>query len=211
MSRLPTLVPREVLFGNPERASPQISPDGSMMAYLAPVDGVLNVWAGKTADGAYHPITSDRDRGIRVYAWAHDGRHLLYLQDKGGDENWRLYAVDVRTETIRELTPFENIQVQIVDHNKHFPNDALIGMNREDPRHHDVYHLNLSSGSLNLVAKNPGDVTGWVTDSELRVRGAMAARPDGGFDLKVREADTSAWRTLVSWSSEDSLNSGPVD
>lgn len=210
-SPLPPLIPGEVLFGNPERASPRISPDGSMLAYLAPDDGVLNVWVGRAAGGEYHPITRDRDRGIRVYFWGHDGRHLLYLQDLGGDENWRLHAVDVRSENVRALTPFENVQVQIVDHNKHFPNEALIGMNREDPRYHDVYHLDLTSGSLALVAKNPGDVVGWVTDSELAVRGAMAARPDGGFDLRVRETPSAEWRTLVSWNAEDSLNSGPVD
>ncbi|MBI4421637.1 MAG: S9 family peptidase [Gemmatimonadetes bacterium] len=208
---LPPLIPREVLFGNPERAHPQVSPDGSMMAYLAPVEGVLNVWLGRTRENTHRPITQDRDRGIRVYFWGHDGRHILYLQDKGGDENWRLYAVNVEGAHTRELTPFDNVQVQIIDHNKHFPNEALVGMNREDPRFHDVYHLDLTTGALTLAAKNPGNIVGWVTDPQLKVRAATAARPDGGFDLLVRETPDAAWRPLVSWSGEDALTSGPVD
>lgn len=180
---LPPLIPREVLFGNPERASPQISPDGRRMAYLAPVDGVLNVWVGATTGKDYQPITQDRDRGVRVYSWSHDGKHLLYLQDAGGDENWRLFAVDLSTLAVRELTPFENVQVQMIDHNKRFPHEALIGMNRDDARYHDVYHLDLRSGDLRQVAKNPGDVVGWVTDLDLKVRAATASTDDGGTIL----------------------------
>jgi Tol biopolymer transport system component len=82
----PPLIPRAVLFGNPDKASPELSPDGTRLAYLAPLDGVLNVWAG-TADGtSMRPVTRDTDRGVRFYTWAHDNRHLLYLQDQGGDE-----------------------------------------------------------------------------------------------------------------------------
>ena len=91
------LIPREVLFGNPAMAAPQISPDGTRMAYLAPVDGVLNVWVGHVGQNNQKPITHDTDRGVRVYFWAHDGRQILYLQDVGGDENWRLFSVDLET------------------------------------------------------------------------------------------------------------------
>ena len=85
------LIPREVLFGNPERADPQISPDGTQLGYLAPVDGVLNVWIrtlGKTDDRA---VTADKHRGIRNFLWQYDNQHILYTQDLGGDENWRLH------------------------------------------------------------------------------------------------------------------------
>jgi dipeptidyl aminopeptidase/acylaminoacyl peptidase len=207
---LPPLIPREVLFGNPERTSPSLSPDGSMMAYLAPVDGVLNVWLGSTRDGDYRPVTEDRERGIRNYFWGHDGRHLLYLQDAGGDENWRLYATDVTTRATRELTPYESVQVQIVGHDKRFPHEMLLGMNREDPRRHDVYQLDLRTGALTLAARNPGSIVGWVADAELKVRGAMSARDDGGFDLLVRESENDDWRVVVSWSADDSLNSAPI-
>ena len=119
----PKLIPREVLFGNPVKSSPKISPDGKMMAYLAPVDNVLNVWVktiGKADDRA---VTEDKIRGIRRYFWAEDSKHIMYLQDVGGDENWRLYGVNLSTNEVKDFTPYEEVQVQIIDTNKHFPNE----------------------------------------------------------------------------------------
>jgi len=83
------MIPLDVLLGNPEKVSPQISPDGKRMSYIAPVDGVLNVWIGDVGKDNYAPVTKDTDRGIRGYAWCHDNEHLFYIQDQGGDENWR--------------------------------------------------------------------------------------------------------------------------
>lgn len=205
-----SLIPREVLFGNPEKASPKISPNGTQMAYLAPVDGVLNVWVGDLGREDYQPVTHDRDRGVRVYFWAHDGRHILYLQDVGGDENWRLFSVDLTTHSESDLTPFENVQVQVVHRDKHHPDELIIAMNQEDVTVHDAYRLNLNTGELELTAKNPGNVVSWVVDTNLVVRGAMAAREDGGFDLLVRESRNGDWHTLVSWNADDALTSGPV-
>lgn len=207
---LPPLIPRTVLFGNPERATPHVSPDGRRLSYLAPVDGVLNVWAGDRRARAFRPVTEDRDRGVRVHYWAHDARHILYLQDVGGDENWRLFAVDVETLEQRALTPFEGVQVQIIEHVKHFPDDVLLGINRDDPRLHDVYRLHLPTGRLDLLDKNPGNVVGWLPDADLRVRAAVAASDDAGLDLLVRADPASPWTRAVHWSPEDAMTSGPV-
>ncbi len=207
---LPRLIPRSVLFGNPERAAPQLSPDGARLSYLAPVDGVLNVWVGPTDGPGSQPVTHDRDRGVRVYAWAHDNRHILYLQDKGGDENWWLYRVDPTSGAEEVLTPFEGVQVQIIQHDKHCPHELLIGMNKEDPRAHDVYHLDLRTDELTLVARNSGEILHWVPDADLRVRAAVASRTDGGSDLLIRESNSDDWRAAVRWDSEDALTSGPV-
>jgi dipeptidyl aminopeptidase/acylaminoacyl peptidase len=204
------IIPREVLFGNPAKASPQISPDGTKIAYLAPDAGVLNIWVGSVSKEDYRPVTQDRDRGIRVYFWAHDGKHIIYLQDVGGDENWRLFGVDLATGSEADLTPFEGVQVQVVHRDKHHPDDLIIAMNKEDVTVHDAYRLDLTSGKLTLAAKNPGNVTGWVVDADLAVRGAMAATDDGGFDLLVRDTMADDWRTLVSWNADDALTSGPV-
>jgi dipeptidyl aminopeptidase/acylaminoacyl peptidase len=204
------IIPREVLFGNPAKASPQISPDGTQIAYLAPDAGVLNIWVGSVSKKDYRPVTQDRDRGIRVYFWAHDGKHIIYLQDVGGDENWRLFGVDLATGSEADLTPFEGVQVQVVHRDKHHPDDLIIAMNKEDVTVHDAYRLDLTSGELTLAAKNPGNVTGWVVDADLVVRGAMAATDDGGFDLLVRDTMADDWRTLVSWNADDALTSGPV-
>jgi dipeptidyl aminopeptidase/acylaminoacyl peptidase len=180
------------------------------MSYLAPVDGVLNVWVGATGTTEYRPVTHDEDRGVRVYAWAHDNRHIIYLQDKGGDENWRLYRVDPESGDEKLLTPFDDVQVQIIQHDKHHPHELLIGMNKEDPKAHDVYHLDLRSGGLTLVAKNPGEILQWVPDADLSVRAAVASRPDGGADLLVRQSNVHEWETAIRWDSEDALTSGPV-
>jgi dipeptidyl aminopeptidase/acylaminoacyl peptidase len=204
------LIPRTILFGNPVKASPQVSPDGARLAYLAPVNNVLNVWVGSVDGSGAGPVTDDRDRGIRFYLWAADGRHILYLQDAGGDENWRLYAVDVATKAARDLTPFPEVQAQIVDRDKRFPRELLIAMNKDDPRYHDVYHLDLASGDLRLIAKNPGDVASWVTDSRFQVRGALKATSEGGFELLVRDGPDAPWRILLTWNGDDSLTSQPV-
>ncbi len=207
---LPPLIPRDVLFGNPEKALPLLSPDGRRLAYLAPVDGVLNVWVGAPGGAGDRPVTHDTDRGIRQYFWGRDSAHILYLQDKGGDENWRLFSVDLAQGTERELTPYPSVQVQVVDHNKHFPHDVVIAMNRTDARLHDAYRLDLETGEARLVAENPGNVVQWVTDAQLRVRGAVAARDDGGFDLLLRGAEAEPWARALTWSAEDALTSGPV-
>src|SRR5512147_1652666 len=92
------LIPRNVIFGNPDKASVQVSPDGSQLSFLASLDGVLNVWvAPRDEPGAARAVTHDTGRGIRFYAWAFTNRHILFIQDKNGDENWRLYGVDLDT------------------------------------------------------------------------------------------------------------------
>src|ERR671933_2832061 len=211
---LPTLIPREVLFGNPEKAQPRLSPDGKRLAYLAPVDGVLNVHTGPvispTGGEDYRPVTQDRKRGIRIYFWAEDNEHIVYLQDAGGNEDWRIYTTDPETQETRDLTPFEEVQAQLLARNKHFPDTLLVGLNKENPQVHDVYRLSISSGVLELVARNPGNVASWVADRDFRVRGALAATLEGGFDLLFRETEEASWRTLVSWGPEDALNSGPI-
>ncbi|MEE8301277.1 MAG: S9 family peptidase [Candidatus Tectomicrobia bacterium] len=209
--KLPDLIPLEVLLGNPEKIQPQLSPDGKKMAFIAPVRDVLNVWVGDVGKDHYQPVTKDTDRGIRAYFWAYDNTHILYIQDKGGDENWRLYSVNLSSGAIRDLTPFENVQARVVSRNKDFPHDLLIGLNKDNPQAHDVYHLELASGALELVAKNPGNIVAWVTDRELKVRAAMAATAEGGFDLLYRESEDDDFHTLLSWPSDDALASGPIE
>jgi len=215
------LIPREVLFGNPERISPHISPDGTRLAWIAPHDGVLNVWVAPIgASGASGVdwdaatvVTDDTDRGIRVFAWARDGRHLLYLQDTGGDENWRLYDIDLDPETLaaaggqasrtkRDLTPYDGIQARIIATKKSHRDEVLVGMNRDNPQLHDVYRLDLKTGDLARLIDNPG-YAGWLADEDMVVRGALAPLPDGGFDLLVRDDAEADWRTLLTISADD--------
>ncbi len=204
------LIPRDILFGNPVKTSPQVSPDGKQMAYLAPVNNVLNVWVGTIGQDDDRPVTNDVERGIRFYTWAADNKHILYLQDVGGNENWRLYATNLESQETRDLTPFENVQARVIDRDKHFPNELLIGMNKDNPQVHDVYHLDLASGELTLVTKNPGNIVGWVTDANFKVRGALAMAPDGSMHLQVRQNEESEWTEIVTWGPEDNRTSGPI-
>src|SRR5215469_2409154 len=208
------LIPRRVLFGNPERVSPRISPDASTLAWIAPHEGVLNVWTAPIGtDGAdlaaARVVTDDTDRGIRIFIWAHDGRHLLYLQDTGGDENWRLHDVDLQTMERRDLTPFENVQAQLIAAEKKFPTDVLVGLNRDNPELHDVYRLDLVTGELVKEVENPGFI-GWLADAELVVRCGIAPQPDGGMVVMIRDDAAQDWRPLLSIAAEDALTSEPV-
>jgi len=212
---MPDLIPLPVLFCNPERVSPSISPDGTQLAWIAPDDGVLNVWLAPVSVesgvdlAAARVVTDDHDRGIRQFGWAHDGRHLFYLQDTGGDENWRLHDVDVTTMQRRDLTPFDGVQTQLIAAEREFPTEILIGLNRDNPELHDVYRLDLVTGDLVKEIDNPG-VVQWIADAQMVVRAAIAPQPDGGFQLVVRDSTDSGetdsdWRTLLTVPAEDAL------
>ncbi|HTI14946.1 MAG TPA: S9 family peptidase [Dictyobacter sp.] len=204
------LIPRSILFGNPVQTSPRISPDGTRLAYLAPVNNVLNVWVGTVGGNDFQPVTNDTERGIRSYFWAADNKNIFYIQDMQGNENWHIYATNLETGETHDLTPFDDVQARIVDHDKHFPNELLVAMNKENPQSHDVYLLDLRTNDFTLVAKNPGNIAGWVVDTHFKIRGAMASRPDGGTDLLVRDHEASEWRTILSWNPDDALNSGAL-
>jgi len=209
------LIPLPVLFGNPERVSPHISPDGTQLAWIAPHEGVLNVWlvpvsAEQGIDlSAAKVVTNDTDRGIRQFGWAHDGRHLLYLQDTGGDENWRLHDVDLQTMVHRDLTPFEGVQTELVGIEPSCPNEILVGLNKDNPQLHDVYRVDLRTGELSKEVENPGFI-GWLADASLTVRGGFQPNPDGSLALMVRDSATSDWRALLSIPEEDALSTDVV-
>ena len=134
-AELPPLIPREVFFGNPERSDPQISPDGRQIAWLAPdKNDVLNVWASAIDGGKPHPITNEAHRPIGWYAWGGDGKHVLYLQDVGGDENQHLLSADLTNGNVRDLTPFRGVRAQNVMTDFQHPRFVLVGLNLRDRR-----------------------------------------------------------------------------
>jgi dipeptidyl aminopeptidase/acylaminoacyl peptidase len=209
------LIPRSVLFGNPERTSPQISPNGSELAWIAPRDGVLNLWVAPIGGdsgvdwAAARPITEDKDRGIRAFRWAWDGKHVLYVQDVGGDENWRLYDIDLESLERRDLTPFKGIHATIIGASKRRPSEVLVGINADNPQLHDVYRLNLDSGELVKEIENPG-YAGWLADEDLVVRCAMEPLPDGSFNVLVRDSGADEFRLLLSIPPEDATSTDVV-
>jgi dipeptidyl aminopeptidase/acylaminoacyl peptidase len=199
------LIPREVLFGNPERADPQISPDGTQLGYLAPLDGVLNVWIrtlGKSDDRA---VTADKHRGIRNFLWQYDNQHILYTQDMGGDENWRLYQTDIATKQTKDLTPFEKVRVDIVAYEWSSPGTILVQMNQRDAKVFDVHRIDLKSRKVELDTQNPGDVANWQADNALRIRAAQVQTDDGGTIVRVRDDNKSPWRELIKWGPDETF------
>lgn len=203
------LIPREVLFGNPERASVQISPDGAHISWLAPVDGVLNVWLAPREDlDAARAVTNDTVRGIRSYRWTYGGQ-LVYVQDQGGDENYHLYEVDLETEEAAavDLTPMDGVRAQISGMSPEHPDEMVVGLNDRDPRYHDLYHLDLTTGELTLVMQNDEGFAGYLLDNDLEVRLAFAPTEDGGMDVLTRAGE--AWEPLLSIPQEDALTTGP--
>jgi len=207
-AELPPLIPRKVLFGNPVKAGPQVSPDGKHLAYLAPdKKDVLQVWVRTVGKDDDRIVTADKKRGIHQFLWTFAPDTLLYMQDKDGDENYHVYTVDLKSDTVRDLTPFEGVRASPSGRHKDFPNELLVTMNKRDRRAFDVYRVDLKSGEATLDTKNPGDVLGWETDPKFRVRGAVAATREGGREVRVRADEKAPWKTVVKWGPEDSEGS----
>lgn len=203
------LIARRVFFGNPDRTSVRFSPDGNRISYLAPLDGVMNVWVGPSdSPRAARPVTHDTHRGIRVYFWAYTSEHVLYLQDKDGDENWRVYCVGSTGGDARELTPFEGVQAQVQGVSRELPDEILVGLNNRVPQLHDLYRIRISSGERTLVQLNDG-FSGFVTDDHYRVRLAERMTPDGGREF-LRPIDSGGWEPFAKIAREDALTTGPV-
>ncbi|MGH7404325.1 MAG: S9 family peptidase [Candidatus Methylomirabilales bacterium] len=203
------LIPRQILFGNPDKASVQLSPDGTKIGYLAPVAGVLNVWVGLADDpAAARPVTRDTDRGIRFYDWAYTNNHILFIQDKGGDENWRLYSVDLATGDAKDLTPLEGVQARFQGISPQFPDEILVALNDRDPRLHDLYRINIGTGERRLVQENEGFAS-FVTDRDYRVRLAVRVLPDGGSEM-LRATEHGGWTPFARIPMEDTLTTSPV-
>ncbi len=210
LAGLPPLIPRELLLGNPEKASPQLSPDGARLAYLAPdPKNVLQVWVRTVGQADDAVVTADRRRGIRMYAWAEDSKTLLYLQDADGDENFHLFAADLATKNVRDLTPWQGVRAALLATNARFPDQVLVTLNVRDRKFMDVWRVSLKTGAAELDTENPGDVSGWLVDPALVVRGATATTKDGGTELRVRDSAKAPWRALITVGLEE--NVGFVD
>ncbi len=179
-SSLP-LLPRSLYFGNPERSSPALSPDGRLLGFLAPDAGVMNVFVGPAGDpAAARPVTSDRLRGIRSWSWAKDGEHLLYMQDEGGDENWHVHAVAVATGEDRDLTPYPGVAAYIDRLSTERPHEIVVAMNDRDPQWHDRWTLDLRTGGRTLLLQNDGFVSA-LFDARFRLVATTGPRGDGGL------------------------------
>nr|WP_243745962.1 S9 family peptidase [Tahibacter aquaticus] len=178
------LISRDALFGNPEKASVQMSPDGKYLSWVAPLDGVLNIWVAPADDLAKaKAITDDKARGIRQYFWSYRSGTLLYLRDTGGDEDFHLFSVDLASGTRRDLSPYPKTRAQFEQASHLHPDHVLVGMNDRDAKWHDIYKVSLADGKRELVQKNEQEIAGYLTDADFKVRLAQKSRADGGTDV----------------------------
>jgi dipeptidyl aminopeptidase/acylaminoacyl peptidase len=203
------LIPRESLFGNPERAGVQISPDGRYLSWVAPLNGTLNVWIAPIDDPSKaKAITQDTTRGIRNYFWSYRLGTLLYLRDTGGDEDFHLYAVDLESGESRDLTPFAKTTARVFRVSSAQPDAILVGMNDRDPQWHDLYRVDLATGARSLIERNTKQIADYMADDQYDLRFATRARPDGGQDV-LRRAGAD-WEVFDQIPFEDAFNTAPT-
>ena len=206
-----TLIPREVLFGGEEKELPRVSPDGSMLAYIAPCEGTTSVWVRSVGKADDRVVAYEAGRSIVWFAWQGNGKSILYFQDRNGDENYHLMQIDLQTGVARDLTPGDRVRIHPlrgllssvapVDHRR--PDEMLVTSNARIASLVDVVRVDLARGELTLDTENPGDVISWLNDNDYVVRVALAAREDGSSVLRVRDDAASPWRVLDEFTLED--------
>lgn len=213
---LPPLINRQVFFGDPKRFGAQISPDGNKISFLKPYKGVMNVWVkevGQPFDTA-EPVTADTTRPVPDYFWTQDSEQILYQQDKGGNENYHIYAVDPDAEKetdlgvppAEDLTPYENVRARIFAVPEATPNEIVVGLNDRNPKFHDLYRVDLDTGERSLIFRNTEGYGSYTFDHDGQFRLASRQTDSGGTDIQrvdIAEDDTS-FTTIYSCSVDES-------
>jgi len=199
----PPLIPMRDFFRNPEKVGFQLSPNGQSIAFLQPWNTRLNIFVQKIGEAQATRVTSATERDITGFTWKGNGR-ILYILDEGGDENYRVYAVNTDGGNPKELTPFDEVRADFVDELEDNDDEALISMNRRDPRLFDVYRINVNTGEMTMIAENPGNISGWMTDNTGKLR--IATTSDGvNTSLLYRQSEADSFRTVITTSFKDQL------
>jgi len=198
------LIPMKDFFKNPVKVGYALSPNGEYLAFLQPWEKRLNVFVEKIGSGQATRVTSAKERNISGFAWKGDNR-IVYVQDTGGDENFRLYAVGIDGSNPKDLTPFEKVQAQIIDRLERNPNEILVGLNKRNPQIHDVYRINVNTGEMQMIAENPGNYTGWGTDWDGNLR--IATTTDGvNTSLLMRKTEADKFASVVTTTFRETIS-----
>ncbi|MDP4220139.1 MAG: S9 family peptidase, partial [Bacteroidota bacterium] len=197
-------IPLRDFFKNPEKTGYQISPDGKWISYLAPYERRMNVFIMPRSGGESKRVTGETSRDLAGYSWKSNDR-IIYLKDNGGDENFHLYSVDLSGENLKDLTPFDSVTVQMVDELEEHPDEMLIGLNKRNKEIFDVYRINVKTGAMDLAAENPGNITGWVTDHDGKIRAASTT--DGvNTTLLYRENEKDKFKEIITTNFKESVS-----
>lgn len=205
------LIPRRFLFEDMKRRSARVSPDGKSIAFIAPVDDVANLWVAPSENlDAARPVTAVDDWNLGLDAiWLHSNRHLLYFRQHDGDENWRVYCVDLETGQSRPLTPGPGIRAFVQQISRHFPTEILVGHNARDRQHFDLYRVDVPTSNSVLVERND-TFTGFITDIRFDVRLATRMLDDGGVAYFAKDA-TGGWQPYATITAQDAITTRPAD
>lgn len=205
---LPPLLPREVVGGNPDYSSVAMSSDGKYLSYLAPWNGVLNLYVRHFPDDpSPKRLTSDRIRGIGGYGWMIDNRTIIYGRDDDGDENWRLYAVDVETNETRILTNTSKVRAAILASSRSQPDVLIIGLNDRNASYHDAYILNVTTGDRKLIFKND-QFGGYLFDNDLKLRYLQKENDDAGSSYFTVSDDMKSWNLSRTFGPDEAQSTG---
>jgi len=221
LDQVAPLIPRKVLFGNPDKAMARMSHDANRLAYLAPVkndegEGVLNVFVGPIDNpDAAQPVTHEKDRPVEGYFWAYTNKHILYAMDDKGDENFHVFAVNLDTGDVKDITPLDpdkatdekgqkkKVRAEIEGVSWRDPQHVVIGLNDRDPQYHDLYLVDITTGEKKLIQKNP-DFAGFVLDEDYKVRFGEKMTPDGGEQI-FKPDGNGGWEEYLKIGMEDNL------
>ncbi len=207
------LIDRELFFGDPKISGSQLSHDGKWMSFMKPYKGVRNIWvkgANEPFDAA-RPITADQ-RPVPGYFWSQDNKFVLYVQDKGGDENYHVWAVDptaaadaeTGVPSSRDLTPVDGVRAQILSVPRSTPNTIMVGLNDRNPSYHDIYKVDIKTGHREMVRENKEEIGAWLFDSEGQLQLAYRSTPGGGAE--ILKVELSGLRQLATNTYEEDLN-----
>ncbi|MBW7847008.1 MAG: S9 family peptidase [Bacteroidales bacterium] len=205
MAQKPPVIPLEDFFKNPEKSSFNLSPDGKYISYMAPYESRMNIFVQKVGSQKALRITSETDRDIAGYFWANNSR-ILFLKDNGGDENFALYGVDINGKNARCLTCFEGVRTQIIDDLEDQPDFVIVGLNKRNPMVFDPYRLNIKTGEMVMLAENPGNIQGWMTDHEGKLRVATAIVDGVNSQLLYRDNENEEFRPLITTNFKETLS-----
>jgi len=210
----PSLLPRKVLFGAPDKTSVKLSPDGKRISYLAVDNGVTNVFVAPTdAPEKAEAVTHDTKRGIRSYTWAFSSSHVLYRQDEGGDSNFHVHVVDLGTKVDKDLTPAPRVQARIEARSRKQPTKVIVASNERDPRAYDAFLVDIVTGKRELVLANDQDLAAVVYDDDLAPRVGLKIRPDGGtgyFELTKKKKGFFSLTPMFDVPLEDTIATSPL-
>lgn len=201
---LAPLIPMKDFFRNPTKVAYALSPNGEYLAFMQPWETRLNVFVEKIGSGQATRVTGAKERDIAGFAWKGNNR-IVYIQDTGGDENYRLYAVGIDGSNPKDLTPFEKVRAQIIDRLERNESEILVSLNKREPRIFDVYRINVNTGDMQMIAENPGNYTGWGTDWDGKLR--IAITTDGvNSTLMFRNTEADKFAPVITTSFKDTIS-----